>query len=101
MEETTLLSVYLKLQTTKGVFIGERGTKGSVQSRASNLGTRLHNVAAKMWHLLHFRGNAWEARVAPPAALSSSVPLSAGCLCFGVWVPDFDKITSKVNGYLL
>jgi len=53
--KTTLFSVNLPLQSTKGVFIGERGTKGAVRSRASNLGARLHKIAANMRHLLCFR----------------------------------------------
>ena len=45
--KATLNSVYLPLQSTKGVFIGGRGTKGAVRSHASNLGARLHKIAAE------------------------------------------------------
>ena len=73
--KTTLLSVYLPLQSTKGVFIGEKGTKGAVRSHASNLGARLHKIAVKTRQLPRFRGKAWEAFAAPPAAFSGCPPV--------------------------
>ena len=66
--KTTLFSVYLPLQSTKWVFIGERVTNGAVRSRASNLDARLHKIVAKTRYLPCFRGNTWEARATPPAA---------------------------------
>ena len=55
--------------------MGEKGTKGSVWSRASNLGVRLHKIAVKMRQMPHFCGNSWEARAASPAAFFPDVPL--------------------------
>ena len=91
--KTTLLSGYLPLQSTKGVFIGERGTNRAIRSRASNLGARLHKIAAKMRHLPRFCGNTWEARTAPPAARFPDVPLSDILASFRIWAPGFDEIT--------
>ena len=87
--KTTLNSVYLPLQSTKGVFIGERGTNGAVRSRASNLGARLHKIAAKTRHLPRFCGNTWEGAC---CALPGYPPV--GCTCwFFDWAPGFDEIT--------
>ena len=70
--KTILLSVFLHLQTTKRVFIGERGTKGSVQSRASNLDARLHKIVVAF-------------------SRQRLGPLSDVLAGFRIWVPDFDE----------
>ena len=75
------------------VFIGEKGTNGAIRSHASNLDAQLDKIAAKTWHLPRSRGNAWEARVAPPAARFPDVPLSDVHAGFQLWAPGFDEIT--------
>ena len=79
--KTTLLSAYLPLQSTKGVFIGKRGTKGAVRSRALNLGARLHKIAVETRHAVS------------PAARFPDIPLSGVLAGFQIWAPGFDETT--------
>ena len=91
--KTTLFSVYLPLQSTKRVFIDERGTKGVVRSRASNLDARLHKIAAKTRHLPRFlREYLGGARSIACCVLPGCVPsdVLAG---FQIWAPGFDETT--------
>ena len=86
MEKKTLkLSSKLLSLSSKNpmIFIGERGTRESVRSRASNLNARLHTRAVKTQPAT---------RAAPPAHAITS-PLSAVLLGFWIWAPGFNRFT--------
>ena len=75
--KTTLNSAYLSIQNPGGIYRHQgKGGPGD-----------------KPWPRPRFRGKAWEARAAPPAARFLDVPLSDVLTGFQIWAPGFDETT--------